>query len=61
MTGRAAVFRNSGFAVPTVVLRLALTAPHYGSVLLGLAGAAFAVGPTLAHDLMSESLGDSRG
>lgn len=49
----AVVFRNSGFAVATVVLRLALTAPSYYKAVLGVAGAAFAVALTLAYNFMS--------
>jgi hypothetical protein len=42
------VFRNSGLAVATVLLRLALTAPPYWSAALGLAAAIFALGLALA-------------
>jgi hypothetical protein len=38
------VFRNSGLAVATVLLRLALSAPPYWSAALGLAAAVFALG-----------------
>lgn len=55
----AVVFRNSGFAVATVVLRLALTAPSYYKALMGLAGAAFALGLTLAYNFMTEPRVDS--
>lgn len=44
------VFRNSGFAAATVMIRLALTAPPYLNVLLALGGALFAVGLTLAYN-----------
>jgi hypothetical protein len=40
------VFRNSGFAVATVVIRLALTAPPFVNVALGLGAALFAIGIT---------------
>ncbi|HSN90859.1 MAG TPA: hypothetical protein VLS93_06495 [Anaeromyxobacteraceae bacterium] len=42
------VFRNSGLAVATVLLRLALSAPVYWNAALGLAAAFFALGLTLA-------------
>jgi hypothetical protein len=42
------VFRNSGLAVATVLLRLALSAPAYWSAALGLAAAVFALGLALA-------------
>ncbi|HWR01364.1 MAG TPA: hypothetical protein VN371_05825 [Chlorobaculum sp.] len=44
------VFRNSGFAVATVVIRLALTAPPYFNVLLGIGAIAFAIGITVAYN-----------
>ncbi len=44
------VFRNSGFAVSTVVIRLALTAPPYFNVLLGIGAMAFAIGITVAYN-----------
>jgi hypothetical protein len=42
------VFRNSGLAVATVLLRLALSAPPFYSPALGLAAAVFALGLALA-------------
>jgi hypothetical protein len=42
------VFRNSGLAVATVLLRLALSAPAYYNAALGLASALFALGLTIA-------------
>jgi hypothetical protein len=42
------VFRNSGLAVATVLLRLALSAPPYWSAALGLAAAIFAFGLAMA-------------
>lgn len=42
------VFRNSGLAVATVLLRLALSAPPYWSAALGLAAAVFALGLAVA-------------
>jgi hypothetical protein len=47
------LFRNSGFAVATVIIRLALTAPAYINVLLGVAAAFFAVGVTIAYNVSS--------
>ncbi len=44
------VFRNSGFTVATVVVRLALTAPHYVNVLLGIGAIVFAIGVTVAYN-----------
>ncbi|MBV5326887.1 MAG: hypothetical protein JZU65_04505, partial [Chlorobium sp.] len=44
------VFRNSGFAVATVVVRLALTAPPYYNVLLGVGAMVFAIGITVAYN-----------
>jgi len=45
------VFRNSAFAVCTILIRLALTAPHYIDVLLGLGSVLFAVGITYSYNL----------
>lgn len=50
------VFRNSGFAAATVMIRLALTAPPYVNVLLGAGAAAFAVLLSVAY----ERLGPAR-
>lgn len=44
------VFRNSGFAVATVVVRLALTAPPYIDVLLGIGAMVFGIGITFAYN-----------
>ncbi len=44
------VFRNSGVAVSTVLLRLALAAPPYASALLGTASALFALALTFAYN-----------
>ena len=44
------VFRNSGFAVATLLIRLALTAPPYFSVLLGVGAILFAIGITFAYN-----------
>ena len=37
------VFRNSGYALSTLIIRIALAAPPFYNVLLGLAAAAFAI------------------
>ncbi len=42
-----AVFRNSGYALSTLIIRLALAAPAYFNVLLGTAAAVFAIAMTL--------------
>jgi len=42
-----AVFRNSGFALSTLIIRIALAAPPYYNVLLGLSAAIFAISLTL--------------
>ena len=42
-----AVFRNSGYALSTLIIRLALAAPAYFNVLLGVAAAVFAIAMTL--------------
>ncbi len=44
------VFRNSGFAVATLVIRLTLTAPPYFNVLLGIGAMVFAIGITVAYN-----------
>jgi len=38
-----AVFRNSGFALSTLIIRIALAAPPFYNVLLGLSAAVFAI------------------
>ncbi len=42
-----AIFRNSGFALCTLIIRIALAAPPFFNVLLGLAAAVFAILLTL--------------
>lgn len=46
----AVVFRNSGFAASTVLIRLALTAPPYVNAALGLGAVVFALGLSLAYE-----------
>ena len=45
-----AVFRNSGYALATLLIRLALAAPPYVNAALGVGSAAFAVALTLANN-----------
>ncbi|WP_419778269.1 hypothetical protein [Maridesulfovibrio sp.] len=45
-----AVFRNSGFALVTLLIRLALAAPPFYNAALGVASAGFAVLLTLAYN-----------
>ncbi len=47
------VFRNSGFAATTVLLRLALVAPPVVNGVLGLAAALLSLGVTLAYNAFS--------
>lgn len=48
------VFRNSGFAVATLLVRVALTAPPYFNALLGLAAVLFACGLTWAYNAFAD-------
>lgn len=52
------LFRNSGFAISTVVIRLALTAPPYVNALLGVAAALFALGISLAYNAFAPIMTD---
>lgn len=45
-----AIFRNSGFALSTLIIRIALAAPPFYNVLLGVAAAVFAILLTLASN-----------
>lgn len=45
------IFRNSGFAAATVLIRVALTAPAYLNVALAVAAAALAIGVSWAYNL----------
>jgi hypothetical protein len=49
------LFRNSGFAVATVVVRLALTAPPFFNVILGVGAMVFAIGITFAYNGFEKS------
>ncbi len=44
------IFRNSGYALATLIIRIALAAPPFYNVLLGAAAAAFAIMLTLGCD-----------
>jgi hypothetical protein len=50
------VFRNSGLAVATVLLRLALSAPVYYNAALGIAAALFALGLTIACNRLGPAI-----
>jgi hypothetical protein len=50
------VFRNSGLAVATVLLRLALSAPPYWSAALGLGAAIFALGLAVASNRFAPAM-----
>ncbi len=47
------LFRNSGFALTTVVIRLALTAPPYINLIFGISAALFGILLTLAYNIMA--------
>jgi len=47
----AVVFRNFGFALAAILLRLAIASPEFLRPLLGVAGAVTAIGVTLAYNL----------
>ena len=47
-----AVFRNSGLALSTLIIRLALAAPPFYNVLLGLASIVFAILLTLTSNIL---------
>lgn len=53
-------FRNSGFAVATVFIRLALIAPPPLDVALGIGTAVFALGLTLAYNVFAPVLREKR-
>ncbi|EGB13369.1 hypothetical protein DND132_0151 [Pseudodesulfovibrio mercurii] len=50
-----AVFRNSGFALATLLIRLALTAPPFYNVAIGIGSAAFACLLTLVYNIFYSS------
>jgi hypothetical protein len=47
-----AIFRNSGFALSTLIIRLALAAPPFFNVLLGLAAIIFAILLNLSNNIL---------
>lgn len=53
------VFRNSGFALATVALRLALAAPPYVNAAIGLGAASFALGLTYAYNVFGSIQSDA--
>lgn len=53
------VFRNSGFTIATVLIRLALIAPPPFNALLGVASAAFALGLTVAYNRFAPEMAGS--
>lgn len=55
------VFRNSGLAVSTVLLRLALSAPPYLNAVLGAAAAGFALALTVAYNVFAAGEVDRAG
>jgi hypothetical protein len=58
--GFYAVFRNSGFALSTVIIRIALAAPPYFNVLLGIAAALFAILLTIVSQKIFSGLPGKR-
>ena len=54
----AVVFRNSGFTIATVLIRLALIAPPPVNVFLGMGAALFALGLTVAYNTFASVLSD---
>lgn len=54
----AVVFRNSGFAIATVLIRLALIAPPPVNVGLGIGAALFALGLTVAYNTFATVLSE---
>jgi hypothetical protein len=46
-----AVFRNSGYVIATLFIRIALSAPPYYDAVIGLVAAAFALGVTYATNI----------
>jgi hypothetical protein len=47
-----AMFRNSGFALCTMIIRLALVAPAYYNVLMGVSAVLLAIGLTLVSQIL---------
>jgi len=55
----ATLFRNSGFALTTVLIRMALSAPHYFNAGLGLLSMVFAIGLTFSYNHFMRSIPDA--
>ncbi len=55
-SGYQIVFRNSGFTLATVIIRLSVTAPEYYNVALALGSALFAVCLTVAYNTFAPPL-----
>lgn len=53
-----AIFRNSGFALSTLIIRIALAAPPFFNVLLGIAAALFAILLTIISRALFLKKGD---
>ncbi|GFK92861.1 hypothetical protein NNJEOMEG_00689 [Fundidesulfovibrio magnetotacticus] len=56
--GYLAVFRNSGYALATLGIRLALAAPPFYNALLGIGAALYAVALTWAYNKLSSRPGE---
>lgn len=56
-----AIFRNSGYAVSTLIMRLSFTAPVYVEVALGIGAAAFSLGVTLAYNAFFDTFAKHSG
>jgi hypothetical protein len=54
------VFRNSGFAAATVMIRLALAGPRIVDAIIGVIAALFAVGMTYAYNNIAPAVEQSR-
>ncbi len=52
------IFRNSGYALATLMIRIALVAPMYYNILLGVAAIGFAILLTLASQSLFQGLQD---
>lgn len=57
--GYLAVFRNSGYALATLGIRLALAAPPYYNTLLGIGSALYAVALTWTFNKLSQGPGEA--
>lgn len=54
------LFRNAGFAIATVLIRLALTAPAYLNALLGVGAALFALAISIAYNAFAPVMREQR-